>query len=635
MPGLSRFLKSNTTAALCLGALSFLVILGLRWPGLLQPMELNAFDWLMRMKAATPQKQSRITIIGMTEEDIEELGQWPLTDEHMAELLEKVLGLSPRAVGVDLFRNLPVPPGSERLRSVLTSNPEIIMVNKFGPKDVPPPPCLKGTDQVGFSDILVDPGGTVRRGLLYLDHKGKVNMSLALNLALQYLAREGIHPEPSAENPAHLKLGPTVISPFEGNDGGYVQADARGYQFLLNLKSPDRPFPVVSYSRFMANDIAAESIQDAVVLIGVMAQSMKDIFYTSFSQGLRGHEHMTGVVLHAFITDQIIKFGLGEAKPLQSISDHQELLLILFWALCGGGIALMFRSIWSLTLVSIIGAALIGFSAYTALAKGVWIPFAQSFLAFALSLFSAISFLSSRESRQRAQLMDIFSRHVSPEVAETIWQEREQILKNGKPSSRKVVATVLFSDIKGYSRIAEILAPQDLTDWLNSYLDVMTRIVMEFGGVVDDYAGDGIKADFGVPLPRLTENEIAQDVNNAVRCAMAMEREITVLNDRWRQQRLPSVGIRIGICTGEVLAGTVGSRFRAKYTTLGDTVNIASRLESFDKSLAAEDVCRILISESCLDYLEDGYRMETIGLLQLPGKDLNVRVYRILGPKSE
>ena len=625
----------NMTATVCLGALSFLIVFCLRWPGLLQPMELSAFDWMMRIKAAHPQGHSRIAIIGITEEDIDDLGQWPLTDEQLAELLEGILDLSPRAVGVDLFRNLPTPPGTERLKSVLTSHSEIIMVNKFGPQEVPPPPCLEGTDQVGFSDILVDTGGRVRRGLLYLDHKGTVSMSLALRLALLYLEKEGIFPEPSPQNPAHLKLGPTVVRPFESNDGGYVKADSRGYQFLLNLESSDRPFPVVSYSRFQANDVPADAFHDAVVLIGVMAQSMKDIFYTSFSHGLRGHQHMTGVVLHAFLTDQIIKFGLGKAKPLQTLSDHQELGLIFFWAMSGGLVALLFRSIWSLSLVSIIGASLIGLSACASLAQGLWIPLVQTFLAFALSLFSVIAFISSRESRHRALLMDIFSRHVSPQVAESIWQQREQILKDGKPSSKKLTATVLFSDIRGYTRIAEILGPQELTDWLNSYLEIMTSVVMSYGGVVDDYAGDGIKADFGVPIPRTTRQEIAQDVNNAVRCAMTMKEEISLLNDLWRKKGLPNVGIRIGICTGEVLAGTIGSKIRAKYTTLGDTVNVAARLESFDKTLAQEDICRILISQSCLDYLEDGYEMEHIGLLQLHGKNVNVSVYRILGCQSE
>jgi len=120
--------------------------------------------------------------------------------------------------------------------------------------------------------------------------------------------------------------------------------------------------------------------------------------------------------------------------------------------------------------------------------------------------------------------------------------------------------------------------PQALIDWLNTYHEAMAQLVMKHGGIVDEYSGDGLKADFGVPVPRTTEAEISQDAVNAVNCALAMKREIKRLNASWQERNLPTVNMRVGIFTGPVVAGSLGSTQRLKYTTIGNTVNIASRL---------------------------------------------------------
>jgi len=630
------FQGSNLFAAFCLGLLSFLVISGLRWPGLLQDLELSAYDWQMRHKSkAALEACSRITIIGITEEDIENLGRWPLNDKQLAGILQEALKFSPKAVGVDLFRNLPILPGTDRLESVLLSNPEIVMVSKFGTDGVPPPACLEGSSQVGFSDILVDRGGVVRRGLLFLDQKGIVGVSFGFQLALRYLEKENVRPSPAQGNPHHLKLGPTVLPPFEGNDGGYIRADARGYQFLLNIENAGGHYPVISLSRFLDGDYEPNLFSERIILIGAIAESIKDHFYTSFSGGLGGEQHLPGIVLHASIAEQLIQYGLGEAEPLDVMRETWEYALVGIWALIGAAVSLLSRSILTLTLAGLTGGLLIGLSAFLSLAQGIWIPMVPPLLAYSLSLLSVLAFLSSKEIKQRALLMELFSRHVAPEVAESIWRERDQILKNGKLSSQKLTATVLFSDIQGYTAIAERLKPQELIDWLNSYMEAMTNAVMDCGGVVDDYAGDSIKADFGVPLPRSTEQDRAQDALNAVRCALTMQKGIAILNDKWQHKGLPKAGIRVGICTGEVVAGTVGSTSRVKYTTLGDTVNIAARLESFDKSFGSEDGCRILVTKSCLDYLGGRCEAEPLGRLQLQGKNMNVSVYRIISSDSD
>ncbi|MBH0183434.1 MAG: adenylate/guanylate cyclase domain-containing protein [Nitrospira sp.] len=231
-------------------------------------------------------------------------------------------------------------------------------------------------------------------------------------------------------------------------------------------------------------------------------------------------------------------------------------------------------------------------------------------------------------------LMQLFSRHVSREVAHKIWQERDQLFEEGRPRPQEIIGTVLFSDFKGYTTASENMTPKALMDWVNSYLSSMTGIIMDHGGVIDDYAGDAIKANFGVPIKRETQEEVAKDAVSAVACALAMEEELLLLNKHHALNGLPTVGMRIGIHTGPLLAGCVGSAHRMKYTTVGDTVNAAAHLESFGREAIAESEgrrpCRILVSESTARLLGNQFQLDCIGEVRLKGKTQSMLAYRII-----
>jgi adenylate cyclase len=174
--------------------------------------------------------------------------------------------------------------------------------------------------------------------------------------------------------------------------------------------------------------------------------------------------------------------------------------------------------------------------------------------------------------------------------------------------------------------------------WVNVYLDAMTQVIMRHDGVIDDYAGDSIKANFGVPLKRVSNEEVAKDANNAVACALAIEHEMHRMNDRHKKDGLPTVGMRIGIHTGPVLAGCVGSAERMKYTTVGDTVNAAARLESLDREVATEispGPCRILISETTAQFLDGRFKLERLGEISVKGKAQAIVTFRVMSPTAE
>ncbi|UCE51146.1 MAG: adenylate/guanylate cyclase domain-containing protein [Desulfobacterales bacterium] len=617
--------------AIFISCIVFAVVIGLRNLGKFESLELIAYDRFIRLKPKNSNVNPYLCIITITEDDIRQLNAWPISDEKLAEAIEILRQHKPRAIGVDIFRDVAVPPGKDLLDSILTGNQNIIGVMKFGTGGVPPPAALKNTDRFGFNDIIVDPGGTVRRGLIFLDDGKTSFFSFGLRLALYYLQNEGIFPQPDPLHPEYLKLGQTTIKPFEKNDGCYTRADSRGYQFLLDFQDNSSLFEIFSLSGLYAGDIASDKIKDKIVLIGVVAQSVKDIFYTPLSRGARPYQHVAGVVLHAHIISQLIRFGLGESRPIKSLSQFQEFWWIWLWSAIGAAIGLGIRSPWyfsAATLAVIFGLFLF---AYFLLSNGMWIPVVSPASTFLFSSTLVTAYISNREKKQRTTLMNLFSKHVSHQIAETIWQQRDQFIDNGRPQSQELTVTVLFSDLKGFTSVAEEMDSRSLIEWLNTYMEAMVQVIIDYGGVVDDYAGDGIKANFGFPIPRQTEAEISQDAINAVSCTLAMEKEVMRLNNVWRKQHLPEVRIRVGIYTGSAVAGALGGAKRLKYTTVGDTVNIAARLESYNKDFAKERLCRTLISETTLRYLGDQFKVEKIGEEYLKGKKQKVSIYQVVG----
>jgi adenylate cyclase len=232
-------------------------------------------------------------------------------------------------------------------------------------------------------------------------------------------------------------------------------------------------------------------------------------------------------------------------------------------------------------------------------------------------------------------LLELFQSQLSPEMADDIWRHRDEIAREGRIESRDVVATVLFVDIVGYSSRAERMDAQALIEWVNEFMGRMTDCIVAHHGVVDDYFGDGIKANFGVPVPRESEAEVADDARRAVDCALAMADVLDDLNRGHREQGRPIVAMRVGIHTGPMVVGSVGSRHRQKYTTVGADVITAQRLESTDQVDHDFDrePCRILVSGRTERYLDGRVVRVAAGEPALKGMDRPIAVYRVLREK--
>jgi adenylate cyclase len=660
-----------------------ILTIGLRSLGGLERLDLTAYDWCMALRPAKATAH-RVVLIGITEEDISALGKWPLSDATLAKALSKLGQYQPAAIGVDLYRNLPVPPGSPELEQTVLNNPRIVMIRKFGDLSspgVPPPSYLNGEGgQTGFSDLVVDSGGVVRRGLLFLDDGRTVYPSLSLRLATLYLATKGVSPQPDPLIPAQIRLGRTTIPPLGPDDGGYAHIDAAGYQFLLDFRDQTTALPVFSLADLLAGRIDDNELRGRIVILGTMAASMHDAFFTPVRLGGERDGLMPGMTLHGHAASQLVRLAMDEDQPVTMFPKTAETGWIVFWCLMGGLIGLWIRSplLWSLvsaTVVTVIAAlAILAFSV------GWWVPMIPPALGLLVTAGVTTAYYSHEEGKSRASLMDLFSRHVSEEVANTLWRQRRQFMNSGRPLPQRLTATVLFTDLVGFTTIAERLEPAVLMEWLNQYLEMMGREITAHGGIINKYIGDSIMAIFGVPVARLSEDDIRQDAVNAVRCAMAMRSAMREMNRQWTARGMMAVGTRIGISTGPLVAGSLGGAARMEYTVIGDTVNIASRLEGFDKEgflfHPYDNPCRILLGSTTKAYLDSvqsslqsdgdsfqsplvsdgdsvqspsrgewtdsslvsdeggGFSTRLIGDIRLKGKDMPVSVYELLSEEG-
>ncbi len=610
------------------------IVVALRFTGLLQSWEWAALDQFFRWRPDQP-TQKRILIVGINESDIRHVGHWPASDAVLAKILEKLKAKQPRAIGLDLYRNLSVKPGTQALEKVFRSTPNLIGIEKKVADSkstaVPPPPVLKHLDQVGANDVLPDGDGKIRRGVLFLTPKSEPPLpSLALRLAGIYLEHQGITPTADAND--FMKLGKTVFVPFEENDGGYVRADAGGYQLLLNYNKAT-PFDTVSMTDVLQDRVPTSVVRDRIVLIGPVARSLNDFFYTPL---VTPPEQTPGVEIQAHLTAIILSAAI-EGRPLiQTWSEPLEVLWIFLWSGIGTTLTWAIRSRsnqnYSLLRIAVglvvAAGGLIGVS-YLLFLGSWWIPVVPPLIALILSTTVLLGYIAQLERQERQTVMKLFGRHVSPTIAKTIWRNRHQLLKEGRLPGRRMTATVMFADLKGFTSITEQTDPETLMYWLNEYLGAMAGVVRAHGGVVDKFIGDAIMAVFGVPFQRTTLEEIAEDAIAAVRCALEMASSLQILNQKWVLQGRPTAAMRVGIATGTVVTGSLGSAQRLEYTTIGDCVNVAARLEGYKKSLE-NSVCRILISKETYQHIQGQFPTKYIGKGRLKGRQQPTEIYQVL-----
>jgi adenylate cyclase len=590
-----------------------------RQSGLTERLNLFAYDQALQRRPAPYGAATPVRIIGIDEQDLARHGP-QVPDGLLAEAVERLDRLGVRAIGLDMFCAQPVGFGWQRLRRLAASNPRLISVyfDLDGRRAIPGTPSQRQAN----ADLYTDPqDGVLRRDVLQVS-QGVQARSVSLPMRLLQIASD--RKAPPRPLPSPLAAAATLTD----GAGGYLPesgVSAPAYrQRMLPFHQPGS-FPTWSLRSLLRDPLPAATIRQlrsSIVLIGVVAPSSKDTFSVPFKPWRAGQRHyqMPGVEIHAHRLAALLARESGGGHGIQAASSGVNALLLLAGIVAGGvvgeGVASLRRGFLLAALVLPLGVA----ATAAALALGVWVDGALPLMAFVL--IAAAGWLRRGSNQQlkgvrlehrNRQAESLFARFLSRHVAEAL-------LAGGNPQAPPQelrAVTVLISDLRGFSLITAAHPPADVVRLLNNYLEVMFEVVERIGGTIDEVLGDAVLVLFGAPQPRRDHAEAA------IACAIEMQLAMEQVNRINRQQNLPELAMGIGICTGDLMVGTIGSRRRAKYGVVGPAVNLAARIEALTAG------GEIFAAESSVRLVEAKLRLDGQHRLAVKGAGEPLRVFSI------
>ncbi len=617
--------------------------------GLLTGLENRTLDLFFQLRdARQPNVRVRglgepITIIEIDEASIKaskvRLQKWPR--DLYARLVDRASGGGASVIGLDTFlseeggASAQDKAADQKLAQSIKDAGNVVVAMKTSAggfeEIIPLPMFTRDAYATGFVDLPLDQDGFVRSSQLFQARSGQdTKISFATRLAEGFLAAnaaEGAPPQYlKPENNTAVRLGDRVI-PLR-NDGN-LQVDFRG-------RSP--AFRRISAADILFNNqaqIPDDAFKDRIVLIGASNIDAPDLFPTPFYEPMalarlfdrnlsNIPKRTPGVEFHANVAATTL-FGITPTHPRYL---WQTLAVLFVLALAALSVFFL-RALWGLVAVILIAALALVISSWAFDARGLIMPLASAWLGMAILTpaglglrFARERLLRSETEAERAQVMDIFSRFVSGEVAEEMWKQRGHLSLAGE----KRIVTVIFTDIRNFTTLSEHVSSEIVVQWLNDYFGRMHKVVESFGGHINKYLGDGLMIVFGAPVDRGDKEE----ARKAVECGLAMLEEVERMNEAWKGIDRPIIKIGCGIHTGEATCGVVGGERRLEYTIIGDTVNLASRLESTTKEFAVP----ILISEPTAKLLDDKYELRPLGEVKVKGKTVNTPVFTVERKKS-
>lgn len=386
-----------------------LLVVGSEKLRFLEPLELRLFDALVCLRPQT-KPDPNLLVVAITEDDIQSHKKWPMTDQLLAQVFEKLQQHQPTVIGLDLYRDLPQEPGGKALLKQLQAD-NVIAITKIGnsqgssvsaPPGVPP-------ERIGFNDLVLDADGVVRRQLLFASGQDqKTIFAFSLQLALAFLQTQGIEPQNYAQNSDYMELGESVFFPLRSGDGGYADIDNRGYQILMNYRT-ENVARVVTISDILSEKVNPKWIKNKIILIGTTAPSIPDAFLTPYSITATENFKMPGVLIHAQMVSQIInaaQFHRLIKTPASSqqtrllsypnltfsspdlfrfLPEGLEIVWIGTWAMIGGALAWKIQHPLQQGLALLIGFLSLFGVGYGLFLLNIWVPILAPMLSLALA----------------------------------------------------------------------------------------------------------------------------------------------------------------------------------------------------------------------------------------------------------
>ena len=482
------------------------------------------------------------------------------------------------------------------------------------------PSLMASVSLSGHFNPTIDADGVIRRVPMFLEYKGQHYESLSLAMVRLLIGIE--HPEhtrigrmpdllPGVQLLPEAPQAPTGAGklPLEAISLGPLQipVDERT-QVLIPYRGPPGSFQYISLADVYTGQVPQEVLRNKIALLGTTALGLADLRATPVSA------IFPGVEVHANLIAGMISPDPGALKAMPGYVRGLEWIAVLGLGVILALLMAILSPGSSLMLVGVSVGAL-AYTNYQAWQGGLVLPMA-SLLVLILALYvvnMAYGYLV--EARSKRQFTELFGQYVPPELVDKMAEDPEKYSMAGK----KETLTVLFSDVVGFTSISERLSPQDLAAFINEYLTAMSQIIREEGGTLDKYIGDAIMAFWGAPVPA------ADHATRGVVAALRMQQELQRLREDFARRGWPSISIGVGLSSGDMTVGDMGSQVRKAYTVMGDTVNLGSRLEGITRQYGVG----VLVSEDTVR-MSSGLVYREIDAVRVKGKDVPIRIYQPL-----
>jgi adenylate cyclase len=628
-PGLKRAYYGLAVAAIACVA----VLFASRFPSFRDINNL-VYDFTVNhagLSASSPE----ILFVDFDEDSFAHIRQYPIPRPLISDAIRRIGAGKPRVIGVDIFLSEPRTPAEDQeMQDALTSAGVVVLASQASNGNLPavrPLPlfcqpedptmdsgfCVEGKPgALGYAlvDMPMDADGFIREFNLF-SAGSPPSISFPLFLAQQY-------------------TGETIQSQdinnarFLGHAVPYHDRDLK--TALIGVWGTD-PATHISAWQLLQGKVPPQTFAGKLVLVGQSSDAARDthltpLFRLEDANGVR--ERMGGTNIQAAAVRSLL-----EGKTVRFAALWLRWLFIVIAALTGAYFLLFFelgQGIARLLLLMLV-CAVVPIVLYAR--WRYWLPFFPTELSLMLTLPLALGLqfaeerLVSREAAaQREQLMSLFSSYVDPAVADTIWRRRNELSLGGEEH----IATVMFTDIRGFTALSANQPPAQVLRWLNCYLTAMDEVIREYGGFLNKFIGDGLMIIFGLPL---SSGSPQQDATRALQAALAMLARVEQLNCNEADPTMPKLRIGVGIHTGALMAGSIGSATRQEYSVIGETVNLASRLESLNKTFKTE----ILLSAATREIVGSAFAgIESLGLAKVAGLEEPVAIYtiRVVAPAA-
>ncbi|MFC1769713.1 CHASE2 domain-containing protein [Nitrospirota bacterium] len=444
----------------------------------------------------------------------------------------------------------------------------------------------------GFVNFFPDDDGALRWDNMIIESLGKYYPPIGLQMVKEYkgLAQKDME----VVLGKGIRIGDTLIP-----------TDKKG-RLLINYYGPFGTLNYYPIADLLDGNFPEGTFKDKIILIGVAATGLGDVWLTPFDQSLPGVEK------HATVISNILN---EEFLVRNNVTTIIDIVMIIVIGLALGLILPKLNSLKAAVFTSALFVGFVVFNFVLFIFFDMWANFFYPILNLLMVSVGIIVIQYFGEEKEKKQIKKAFKRYLNPALVEQLADDHTSLKLGGEEKE----LTVLFSDIRGFTSISEGLSPEQLVALINEYLSLMTKVIMDSDGIVDKFIGDAIMAVYGAPV--YFEDHPIRSVDSAVSMMVALKQA----RSEWRERGFPDIRIGIGINTGPMVVGNMGSEARFDYTVMGDSVNLASRLEGLCKTYGAG----IIISESTAKQIK-GFVLRELDLVRVKGKSEPITIYEVV-----